>query len=192
MRRGNLPGGGHEKVIWKRSGDLLTRHCDKVSLWRGGDVPHWVFHLGLTGGVAGTYWWDVVDMYHWDILVTYQWDGCWMSDVSSLDVSFETFLKRRKDVLTRQRYYVLLRRCHDIPIICRGYVPLRRLGEVSSKRRWVFHLRRTYDVAGAYKETSLRRFHDVFLPSGEILFRRSAFYMKTQIRLRNYSNLTHR
>ena len=83
MRPGNLPGGGHDKVTWKRSRDLLKRRCDNVSLRRGGDVPqwrYWMFHLGLTGDVVGTYWWDVVDMYHWDVLVAYQWDvvGCFI------------------------------------------------------------------------------------------------------------------
>ena len=84
MRRGNLPGSGYDKVTSKLSGDLLTTRCDKVSLWRGGDVPHWVFHLGLPGGIVGTYWWDVVDMYHWDVLMTYQWDvvGCFIWDFS--------------------------------------------------------------------------------------------------------------
>ena len=56
-----------------------------------------------------------------------------------------------------RRCYVLLRRHHDVPIKCRGDVPLRRLGDVPPKRRWVFHLRRTYDVVGTYRETSLRR-----------------------------------
>ena len=53
--------------------------------------------------------------------------------------------------------YVLLRR-QDDPIRCRGDVPPRR--------RWVFHLRRTCDVAGTYKEMSLRRRHNVSLPGG--------------------------
>ena len=93
MRPGNLPGGGHDKVTWKRSRDLLTWRRDNVSLRRGGDVPqwrYWVFHLGLTGDVVGTYWWDVVDMYHWVVLVTYQWDvvGCFIWDL------FETWWRR--------------------------------------------------------------------------------------------------
>ena len=84
MRRGNPPGSRHDKVTSKLSGELLTTRCDKVSLWRGGDVPHWVFQLGLPGGIVGTYWWDVVDMYHWDVLMTYQWDvvGCFIWDFS--------------------------------------------------------------------------------------------------------------
>ena len=67
-------------------------------------------------------------------------------------VSFETYLRRREDVLMRRRCYVLLRRPHDIPIRCCGDVPLRRLGDVLSRRRWVFHLRRICDVAGTYRE----------------------------------------
>ena len=40
-------------------------------------------------------------------------------------VSFETYRRRRRDVLMRRR----------------GYVPLRRLGDVPMRRRWVFYLR---------------------------------------------------
>ena len=39
MRRGNLPHGGHDKVTWKRSRDLLTKCHDNVTLRRGGDMP---------------------------------------------------------------------------------------------------------------------------------------------------------
>ena len=42
-------------------------------------------------------------------------------------------------------------------------VLLRRLGDVPTRRRWVFHLGRTCDVTGTYRETSLRRRHDVLL-----------------------------
>ena len=59
------------------------------------------------------------------------------------------------------RCYVLLRRRYDVPIRRRRDAPLRRLGDVLSRRRWVFHLRRTCDVAGTYRETSLRRRHNV-------------------------------
>ena len=51
-----------------------------------------------------------------------------------------------------------LGRCED--------VPLRRLSDVPLRRRWVFHLRRTCDVTGTYRETSLRRHYDVLLPGG--------------------------
>ena len=62
-----------------------------------------------------------------------------------------------------RRHYVPMRRHHDIPIRRREDVPLRRLGDVPLRRRWVFHLRRTYNVAGTYRETSLRRRHHVLL-----------------------------
>ena len=39
-------------------------------------------------------------------------------------------------------------------------------GDVSLRRRWVFCLRRTCDVAGTYREMSLRRRHGVLLPGG--------------------------
>ena len=83
-----------------------------------------------------------------------------------MGVSFETYLRRRGDVVMGRRHYVPLRRRHDIPIRRREDVPLRRLGDVSLRHRWVFHLRRTCDVAGMYKETLLRRRHDVLLPVG--------------------------
>ena len=62
--------------------------------------------------------------------------------------------------------YVLLRRRYDVPIRRRGDASLRHLGDVPSRRRWVFHLRRTCDVAGTYRETSSRRRHDVLMPGG--------------------------
>ena len=84
-----------------------------------------------------------------------------------MGVSFETCLTRREDVMVGRRCYVLLRHRYDVPIRRRRDAPLRRLGEVPSRRRWVFHLRRTCHVAGTYRETSLRRRHDVLMPGGE-------------------------
>ena len=74
-----------------------------------------------------------------------------------------------------RRCYVLLRRRYDVPIRRRGDAPLRRLGDVPSRRRWVFHLRRTCDVTGTYRETSLRRRHDVLMPGG-VLLRVTVYY----------------
>ena len=51
------------------------------------------------------------------------------------DVSFETCLRRRGDVLIRRRCYVLLRRRHDVSIRCCGDVPLRRLRDFPQRRR---------------------------------------------------------
>ena len=56
-----------------------------------------------------------------------------------------------------------LKRRPDVPIRCREDVPLRPHGNVLSRRRWVFHLRRTCDVSGTYRETLSRRRHDVLL-----------------------------
>ena len=66
--------------------------------------------------------------------------------------------------MMERRCYALLRRCYDISIRRRTDAPLRRFGDVPSRRRWVFHLRRTCDVAETYRETSLRRRHDVLVP----------------------------
>ena len=68
-----------------------------------------------------------------------------------------------------RRCYVVLTRRHDVPIRCREDVPLIRLGDVPRRRRWVFHLRRNCDVAGTYRETSLRRRYDVLLLVGNIV-----------------------
>ena len=57
-----------------------------------------------------------------------------------------------------------MRSHHDIPIRRHEDVPLRRLGDVPLRRRWVFHFRRTCDVTGTNRETSLRCRHDVLLP----------------------------
>ena len=146
MRRGNLRDGVHNKVTWKRSRDLLTKRCNNVTPRHGGDVQqwrYWVFHLGLTGGrTNGTLWIRTTET---------SW---WRATETSLNVSFETCLRRRGDLLMERRCYVLLRRRHDVPIRQRGDVPLRCLGDVPSRGCWVFHLRRTYDVAGTYRETS--------------------------------------
>ena len=42
-----------------------------------------------------------------------------------MGVSFETYRRRRRDVLMERR----------------GYIPQRRLGGVPKRRHWVFHLR---------------------------------------------------
>ena len=99
-----------------------------------------------------------------------------------MGASFETCLRRRGDVLMGRRHYVPMRRHHDIPIRRREDVPLRRLGDVPLRRRWVFHLRRTYDVAGTYRETSLRRHHDVLLLVGTLP---SCFFINRNTKYKN-------
>ena len=73
-----------------------------------------------------------------------------------MGVSFETCLRRRGEVTVGRRY-VLLRCRYDVPIRRRRDAPLRRPGDVPLRRRWEFHLIRTCDVTGTYRETSLRR-----------------------------------
>ena len=68
-----------------------------------------------------------------------------------------------------RHHCVPLRRRHDIPIGRREDIPLRRLGYVPLRPCWVFHLGRTCDAAGIYRETSLWRHHDVFLPGGKLI-----------------------
>ena len=64
----------------------------------------------------------------------------------------------------KRRHYVLIRRQHNIPT--------RRSEDVPLRRGWVFHLRSTCDVTGTYRETSLRRRHDVLLQGGLLHFPR--------------------
>ena len=120
-----------------------------------------------------TYHSDVIGCFIWELQETSERRTNGMSWIrtteTSLGVSFETYLRRCGDALMRRRHYVPLRRGHDIPIKRREDVPLRRLDDVPLRRRWVFHLRCTCDVAGQYKETSLRRRHDVLLPGGKFV-----------------------
>ena len=62
-----------------------------------------------------------------------------------------------------ERCYILLRPCHDVPRGKRRDIALRRLGEVPSRRRWLFHFRCTCSVTGTYRETSLPRHHKILL-----------------------------
>ena len=98
MRPENLPDGGYDKVVWKRSRDG-TR--DKAPWQRNSET-----------------WWR-------------------RTTATLLRVSFWSYRRRRRDILVGRRVYV----------------PLRRLR----------------DVAGMYRDMSLRRRHDVFLPGGFIL-----------------------
>ena len=120
-----------------------------------------------------TYHSDVIGCFIWELQETSERRTNGMSWIrtteTSLGVSFETYLRCCGDALMRRRHYVPLRRGHDIPIKRREDVPLRHLDDVRLRRRWVFHLRCTCDVAGQYKETSLRRRHAVLLPGGKFV-----------------------
>ena len=124
----------------------------------------------------------MVERYHSGVIGCFIWDleemskrrtngTSWIRITEmSLGVSFETCLRHCEDALMGRRCYVLLRRHHNVPVKRCGDVPLRCLGDVSSRRRWVFHLRRTCDVAWTYRETSLRRRHDVLLPGRKLVY----------------------
>ena len=49
------------------------------------------------------------------------------------------------------------RRCRNLLMARRGYVPLRRLGDVSLRLCWMFYLRIIWDVMETYYETSSLR-----------------------------------
>ena len=145
MRLENLPDGGHVKVIWSRersrdcTGDKASRQRDSKTWWRSTTAT-------LLGVLFGSY-----RRRRRDVLMG---RGGYVP------------LRCRGDVLIGGRHYVPMGRHHDIPIRRREDVPLRRLGDVPLRRHWVFHLRRTCDVTGTYRETSLRRRYDVLLPGG--------------------------
>ena len=65
-----------------------------------------------------------------------------------------------------RRHYVPMKRHHDISVRRREDLPLTCFRDVPLKRCWVFHLRHTCDVTETYRETSLRRRHDVLLLGG--------------------------
>ena len=98
-----------------------------------------------------------------------------------MGVPFETCLRRRGEVMMGRCCYLILRRRYDVPIRRRGDAPLRRLSDVPSRRCWVFHLRRTCDVTGTYRETSLRRRQNVLMPGGKLEIIRVKFKGKQQI-----------
>ena len=100
---------------------------------------------------------------------TYTEMSRWRTNETSLGVSFETCFRRSGDVLMGRCYYILLRRHQDFPIRRCGGIPLRHLGVVPPRYCWVYYFRRTCDVAGMYRETSLWWCHDVLLPGGKII-----------------------
>ena len=122
-----------------------------------------------------TYHSDVTGCFIWDLQETSQiWTNgtswiCttempwWQATEASLGVSFETCLRRRGDVLIGRHCYILSRRRHNCPIRRCADVPLRHLGNVPSRRRWVFYLRQTCEVAGTYSETLFECCHNLLL-----------------------------
>ena len=122
---------------------------------------------------------DVIEYFIWDLETLRRTNGTsrihttetswWRTTERSLDVSFETCLRRRGDALMKPHCYAPLRRRHNVPIRCRGDVPLRRVGDVPRRSRSMFHLRRNCDVTGRYRETSLRRHYDVLFPGRKLL-----------------------
>ena len=130
----------------------------KVNQRSGGDVPQ------------GCHW--VIGCFIWGLHET-----SWISNTSmALDISFETCLRHRGDVLMGCRYYFALRRRENISIWhCRD-VPLTHLGGVPTRRRWLFHLRHTCSVAGTYRETLLWCRHNVFCWVGTNSFVLAPFY----------------
>ena len=100
-----------------------------------------------------------------------------------MGVSFKTCLRRRGDVMMGRRCYVFLRLRYDVPIRRRRDAPLRR--------RWVFHLRRTCDVTGTYREMSLRRLYDVLMPGGILVFAKLSTYSDAKAYVFSVYNVCH-
>ena len=101
MRHRNLPDGGHDKVTWKRSRDLLKRCHDNVTPRRGEGLPqrrYWMFYLWLTGDAVETYHWGTLVTYHWDVFRCFIWnlfETLWKrTDATSLLRPLETSSRR--------------------------------------------------------------------------------------------------
>ena len=121
-----------------------------------------MFHLGLIGDAVETYKWEIVDTYPWDVLVRYHWDvsGCFIWDwfETSWKRTDGTSLLRPLGTWSQRSNETSWRHTTETSL----YFPLRC--------RWVFCLRRTCDVVGTYRETSLRRCHGVLLPDGNWIY----------------------
>ena len=89
-----------------------------------------------------TYNWDVLVTYHWDIVVCFIWD------------LFETSWIRTDRTLSL--------RLLETSSWCSNKTSSR----CATETFWVFHLGRTCDVVGMYRETSWGPRHDVLLPGG--------------------------
>ena len=85
MRRENLPDWAHDKVTWKRSRDLLTRHRNNVTLetwWRRTTATLLSVWFGtyrrrrrdVLMGRQGYVLLDVLVTYHWDVVGCFIWD----------------------------------------------------------------------------------------------------------------------
>ena len=173
MRHGNLPDGNSDKVTWKYSKDLLTQqHCGNIILRHSGDIPqqrYWVFHLGVTGNIVEMYKRDIVDMCHWDVLVIYHWDviGCFIWDLFEMlcRCTDGTFLIHPPKTPSWHS-----NKMSDVPLRCYGNVPPRC--------PWVFDLWRTCNITGTYRETLLRRPHNILLLIGFYLLSSSWICIK--------------
>ena len=87
-----------------------------------------------------------------------------------LGVSFQTCLKRRRDMLMGRH----------------GDVSLRHLGDVSPRLRWLFRLRRTFDVNGTYRETLWRFYRVLLLDESSFMVRllfREEYYQKVSSKM---------
>ena len=151
MRHGNLPDGGHDKIIWKRSRDRCrdkaSRQRNFETLWRRTTATL----LGVSFGSSRRRRINVLNKRtNGTSCIRTTETSWWRTTETPLGVSFETCLRRRHDILIRRR----------------GDVPLIRLGDVQVTHRWVFYLRCYCDVARKYRETSLQRRHNVLLPGG--------------------------
>ena len=157
MRLENLPDGGHDKVIWSRersrdgTRDKASRQRNSETLWRRTTATL----LGVSFGSYKRRRRDVLMGRSGYVPLRRHWV-----------FHLRLLLRRRGDVLMGRRHYVPMRRHNNIPIRRRKDAPLRCVGHVPLRRHWVFYLRCTCDVTRTYRETSLRRRHDVLLPVG--------------------------
>ena len=176
MRRENLPAGGHDKVIWKRSRD---RSRDKASRQRNSETWWRRTTATLLGVSFGSYRRrrrDVLMGRHGYVPLRRLGDvplnvvGCFIWDL------FETSWRRTDETSSLRPLETWSRHTNK--------TSWRRTTDTSWRRStvtsWVFHSRCTCDFAGTYKETPLRCRHDVLLPGGFFLTSSPVFLSKNQ------------
>ena len=191
MRCENLLAEGHDKVTWKRS-----RYHSRDKASRQGNTEMWWWRtaatlLGVSFGSYRRHCRDVqmrrrgyvqlrrlgdVPLWHCWVFIWDLFDNPWT-------------------VLMGRRYYVPLRHRYDIPMRRREYLPLSHLSDVPLRRRWVFQLKRTCNVPGTCKETSLWRCQDVLLLVGSTLAKKNynkdpKFKISDIVRISNYKNVS--
>ena len=161
MRHGNLSDGGHDKVTWKPSRDLLTSCCSnrtQETQWRCTTVMLWCVSFKSYRRCYRGILMDRHDFEPLRCLGDIPLRCCWLFHL--------TYLRHCGDVLMGHCHFILLRHHDNIPIRCCGDVPLRHLGNIPLRLWWVFHLRHTCNITETYRGTSSGCHLNILLQGG--------------------------